>query len=248
MGSRGAAPEVNVPSFVVPDLEKIGTQVAPDRLELCARFLDLLLDENTRQNLTGITEPDEMWRRHVIDAFTLLPHLKDVAAGKRVVDVGSGGGVPGIPLAIARPDLRVTLVEATLKKARFLESALVALALDNVVVRAERAETVGREREHRQAYDVAICRALGPMRELLEYTLPLVKAGGFLLAMKGRDVAGELAESKTASKRLGGHAFTSMPAYPPSFEVATTIVRVDKAHPTPAAYPRRPGIPRKEPL
>ncbi len=239
---------MTVPAFVADQLARLNVVVESERLELCARFLELLLDENTRQNLTGITDVDESWKRHVIDSFTLLPLLKDVPEDARLVDVGAGGGMPGIPLAIARPDLRVTLVEATEKKARFLESALIALSLGNVKVRNERAETVGHESGHRQSHDVATCRALGRMRELLEYTLPLVKKGGVLLAMKGRDVAAEVAEAATAARRLGGGALEVLPAYPPSFDVGTTIVRVPKLHPTPNAYPRRPGLPRKEPL
>src|SRR6185295_8777940 len=130
--------------------------------------------------------------------------------------------------------------EATGKKARFLEAALVALALEHVQVRNERAETVGHEPPHRQQFAVAVSRALGPLRELLEYTLPFVKPGGVLLAMKGRDVAQELTEAATALKRLGGGNVEVIPAYPAGFGRETTIVKVKKVYSTPPDYPRRP--------
>ena len=153
-----------------------------------------------------------------------------------------------MPLAITLPALRFTLIEATGKKARFIERADDALGLANVRVVAQRAEDVGRAVQHRQQYDAAICRAVGPMRELLEYTLPLVKVSGFLLAMKGPSVEEELAQAGDALQTLGGGDVQLIDAYPDGFDIHTVIVGVVKARSTPKDYPRRPGVPRQDPL
>ena len=151
-----------------------------------------------------------------------------------------------MPLAIVLPALRFTLIEATGKKARFIEQA--AATLDNVNVVAQRAEDVGQDAHHRQQYDAAICRAVGPMRELLEYTLPLVKVGGILLAMKGPSVEDELELAGDALQTLGGGDVQLIDAYPDGFDIRTVIVGVVKARSTPKDYPRRPGVPRQDPL
>lgn len=233
-----------VPTFVHDDLQRLGFEIAPDVIDQLADYLDAMLDVNTRMNLTAIRDRDEAWRRHIIDSLTLLPGFEDVADGSLVVDVGAGGGLPGIPLAIALPHLQFTLVESTGKKATFLKS----LALPNVTVVNDRAEHVGQDPAHRQRYTIAICRAIGPMRELLEYTLPLLTIGGRLLAMKGPKAEAELRDAGDALAALGGGEVEVIEAYPASFELNTVIVAVVKDRPTPKTYPRRPGVPRQEPL
>lgn len=237
-----------VPDAVLQDLASLHLEVPEGELALLARYLDLLLEVNQRFNLTAIRDRDTAWRRHIVDSLTLLPVLAEVPAGASVVDVGSGGGLPGLPIAITRPDLWLTLVEATGKKARFLEQCARDLGLAHVKVVADRAETVGQSREHRQQYDVALCRAVGPMAELLEYTLPLVKVGGQLLAMKGPSVEGELEQASDAMDLLGAGELAIVPAYPESFNLDTVIVRIVKERPTPRTYPRLPGLPRQHPL
>jgi 16S rRNA (guanine527-N7)-methyltransferase len=157
-------------------------------------YLGRLLAMNERMNLTAITDPAEVWTRHALDALTLVPLLGDLKAGARVVDVGSGGGVPAIPLAIARPDLKVTLVEATQKKAAFLEAVAKALGLANVTVRAQRAELVGRA-DLRGLFDVATARAVGRIAMLAPLAAPLVKPGGRVLLIKGQRADEELEEA-----------------------------------------------------
>ena len=213
-----------------------------------AAYLDLLLDANTRVNLTAIKDRDEAWRRHIIDSLTLLPGFEPLAAGAKVIDVGSGGGLPGVPLAIALPEVQFTLLEATGKKARFLDDTARGLNLTNVRVINDRAESVGQNRTHREQYDVAVCRAIGPMRELLEYTLPLVKLGGRVLAMKGPKVEQELEAAADAMAVLGAGDVKVFDAYPEGFGVNTVIVSLIKEQPTPKQYPRLPGSPRHEPL
>ena len=238
-----------IPNFVHKAIDQLRVDVDAQMLRVMARFLDLLQKTNQQFNLTGIQDRDEMWRRHIIDSLTLLPWIEDSAGlPKKIIDVGTGGGVPGIPIAIARPDLRLTLLDATAKKTRFCQQCISDLGLAQVDVVNERAETIGQHPDHRQQYDAAACRALGPMRQLLEYTLPLVRTGGQVLAMKGPKAEAELAESADAMHLLGAGKLEVFDAYPPGFDKNTVIVVIHKASATPPQYPRPPGMPRQSPL
>jgi 16S rRNA (guanine527-N7)-methyltransferase len=176
------------------------------------------------------------------DSLVLLEHLGEA---HRLVDVGSGGGLPGLPLKIARPDLSLTLVEADQDKAAFLVSACAVLGLHDVEVVAKRAEEVGRDPLYREAFDVAVARALAPMPVLAELCLPLVRVGGRLLAQK--TAAEDVSDAGHAIEAMGGvlHAVVAAPS---AVRGAGTIVIVDKVRSTPAAYPRRPGVPERKPL
>ena len=238
----------SVPKFVVEDLVQLGIDLDDDAVAKSADYLDALLAANRQFNLTSIRDRDEAWRRHIIDSLTLLPGFNSLSQGGCVIDVGSGGGLPGIPLAIARSDLQVTLLEATRKKAQFLKQCVRELNLMNVKVVNDRAETVGHDKAHRQRYDVAVCRAIGPMSPLLECTLPFVKVQGYVLAMKGPRGQKELEAASDALAILGAGEIRVFDAYPESFALNTVIVSVQKARPTPRTYPRPPGMPRRAPL
>ena len=176
------------------------------------------------------------------DSLVLLEHLGEA---QKVVDVGSGGGLPGLPLKIARPDLSVTLVEADQDKAAFLVRACAVLGLRDVEVVARRAEEVGQDPLYREAFDVAVARALAPMPVLAELCLPLVRVGGRLLAQKtdSEDVSG----ASRAIAAMGG-LLNVVVAAPSALRGAGTVVIVDKLRSTPLAYPRRPGVPARKPL
>jgi 16S rRNA (guanine527-N7)-methyltransferase len=173
----------------------------------------------------------------VEDCLVLLDHLGDA---RSVVDVGSGGGMPGIPLKIARPDLRVVLLEVDRRRAAFLVHAAARLSLDIEVV-AERAETAGRG-PLRETFDAAVCRALAPMPVLAELCLPFVRVGGRLLAMKA-----QVEEAPAAIEELGGGPARFAPA-PSTARARGIVVVVPKLAPTPDRYPRRPGLPARRPL
>ena len=178
----------------------------------------------------------------IADSLVLLEHLGEAA---KVVDVGSGGGLPGLPLKIARPALSLTLVEADQAKAAFLVRACAALGLRDVEVLARRAEDVGRDPLYRESFDAAVARALAPMPVLAELCLPLVRVGGRLLAQK--TAREDLERATNAIETLGG-ALNRVVAAPSDARRAGTVVIVDKLRPTPARYPRRPGIPARKPL
>ena len=176
------------------------------------------------------------------DSLVLLDHLGEA---RRLVDVGSGGGLPGLALKITRPDLAVTLIEADKAKAAFLVQACAKLDLRDVEVLARRAEEVGRDGRYRESFDVAVARALAPMRVLAELCLPLVRVGGRLVAQK--TASEEVERAGRAIEAMGG-ALHRVAAAPSAARGAGTVVIVDKVRPTPPAYPRRPGVPARKPL
>ncbi len=220
----------------------MGIEFESNDLDRLGRYIDLLLECNQRFNLTAITDPQQAWTRHVLDSLTLVGLLASAEA-KRVMDVGSGGGLPGIPLAIVMPEVEFTLVEATGKKARFLQEAVDALGLSNVRIINDRAETLGQDHQaHRERYDVVLARAVGRLPVLLELTVPLARVGGLVLAMKGEQAQQEIAEAKPALHLLHAHVV----------DVRTTatgvIVVIEKQRKTPRVYPRSPGEPKRSPL
>jgi 16S rRNA (guanine527-N7)-methyltransferase len=176
------------------------------------------------------------------DCLVLLEHLGDA---RKVVDVGSGGGLPGLPLKIVRPDLELTLIEADQDKAAFLVHACARLGLDGVRVIARRAEDAGHDPLLRETFDVAVARALAPLPVLAELCLGLVRVGGTLLAQK-TDREGTGAAVK-AIEIMGGSLSAVHPS-PSGARLSGTVVVIDKIRPTPDAYPRRPGIPNRKPL
>lgn len=230
--------------------ELLALQITLDdsALQKLGRYLDRLLQANQQFNLTAIKDRDQAWRRHIIDSLTLLGGLEEMPAGSSLIDVGSGGGLPGIPLAIARPDLQVTLLESTGKKAAFLDRCAKELPLPNVQVLNTRAETAGHDGRYRQQFDLGVCRAVGPLREVMEYVMPLVKVNGRMLAMKGAKAEQELDEAADAIDLLGGGDLLLIEAYPPEHPVQGAIVSIVKERPTPEIYPRLPGVPRQSPL
>jgi 16S rRNA (guanine527-N7)-methyltransferase len=240
--------ETAIPAFVPEELKRLEIELDDARLAKLARYLELLLEVNEQFNLTAIRERDAAWRRHIIDSLTVLSGLEGMHGGTTLIDVGSGGGLPGVPIAIARPDVKVTLLEATGKKANFLQRCIDELPLPNARVVNDRAENAGQDKAHRQAYDAVVCRAIGPMREILEYTLPLLCVGGLLLAMKGPKAEQELSEAADALDVLGAGDLKVFEAYPEGSEQNTVIVSIIKERPTPREYPRKPGVPRQTPL
>ena len=178
----------------------------------------------------------------VEDSLVLLEHLGEA---HRLVDVGSGGGLPGLPLKIARPDLAITLIEADQAKAAFLVQACARLELEDVEVLARRAEEVGRDGGYRESFDVAVARALAPMPVLVELCLPLVKIGGRLLAQKTD--AEPIEHARHAIGLLGG-ALKSVSLAPSAVRRSGTVVTIAKVQGTPPDYPRRPGVPNRKPL
>jgi 16S rRNA (guanine527-N7)-methyltransferase len=216
-------------------------QALPGRQrELLGEYLDLFLHSAQLFNLTAIRDRAEAWNRHVIESVRLVPHL---GAGTSLLDVGSGGGLPGMVLAIARPDLAVTLLEATGKKARFLEQTAHTLKLENLTVLCDRAELLGAvDSPQRERFDIVTARAVAPLRVLLELTVPFTKVGGLVLAVKGEKAADELTAATNALREL--HVVHEQTIRQPT----ASLVLLRKRGTTPAKYPRRSGEPTRSPL
>jgi 16S rRNA (guanine527-N7)-methyltransferase len=223
---------------------RAGIPLADAQHARLAQYLDLLFAANERMNLTRITDRAAAEVQHVGDALTVLPFLP--AGPIALVDVGSGGGVPGIPLAIARPDARVMLVESTKKKAAFLKSVAGELGLGNVSVSEWRAEDVGHSNS-RETFDVAVARAVATLDWLAEWCLPLVKKGGRLLAMKGARAAEEVPAAAKAIKMLGGGPAVVHPVDLPGSE-HRVIVEVPKVMRTDKRLPRAATQAKGKPL
>ena len=199
--------------------------LSPEQLASLHRYLDLLLEANASMNLTRIVDRSVAEVQHIGDALTLLPFVP--AGPIRIADVGSGGGVPGIVLAIARPDAAVCLIESTQKKARFLQTATDELKLSNVEVLSERAEAAGRS-DRRETFNVVTARAVAVMDQLAQWCLPLVRTGGKLLAMKGQRVQEELPKARKTISFLGGGKVTIHPVQLPGVD-HHVIVEIHKA-------------------
>lgn len=224
--------------------------LSDDQVNSFEQYADLLLEWNQRINLTAITDRDEVFVRHFLDSLTLVPIIEDGfdLSSLRLIDVGSGGGLPGIALAIVRPQWHVTLLDSTRKKVDVLDTFIEELALDNVTAVWGRAEDLADEPAHREQYDVAAARAVAELRELAEYCLPFVRVGGVMFAPKGSDIGAEVAAAEHALEVLGGRLLDIVPVQVPTLNEDQTVVIVEKATPTPDKYPRRPGRPGKRPL
>lgn len=188
-----------VPADLDTRLDTLGVRLDAGAIEQIARFLGYLSAMNLQMNLTAVTEPAEMWTRHALDGVSILPALEPLTAGSRVADLGSGGGVPGILLAIARPDLSFTLVESTKKKAAFLEEVSRLLGLGNVEVVADRAESLIPARA--ASFSVVTARAVARLVELVPWAAPLVKPGGRMVFIKGERAEAELVEAEKVMRR-----------------------------------------------
>jgi 16S rRNA (guanine527-N7)-methyltransferase len=236
------------PSDFFDAAASLGVAFEPGDVERLGRFLALLLEGNARTNLTAITDPAQAWSRHILDALSLVPVLASIDPGPAagalsVIDIGSGGGVPALPLAIVMPEVRFTLVEATGKKVAFLSHVITTLGLTNARVLQDRAERLGQDHKtHRERYDAATARALGHLAVVAELCGPLVRPGGYVVAVKGAKAEQELAESAKALGIVGlRHAQTvSTPT--------GRLVLLEKTIRTPRMYPRKDGEPARLPL
>ncbi|MHB8644574.1 MAG: 16S rRNA (guanine(527)-N(7))-methyltransferase RsmG [Thermomicrobiales bacterium] len=235
----------------------LGLRLSAHDLNRFRQFGTMLLRENAHVNLTAITDPLDVQLRHFADSLSVVPAVDsyvrliggDVAmlSTVRVLDVGSGAGFPGIPLAIVRPRVAVTLLEATGKKVAFLRRVVDDLGLDNVTALTFRAEEAAHHPTLRGKMDIVLARAVARLPILLEYCLPFVRPDGFVLALKAGDLTDELREGRRAATMLGGTLGAVTPVPIPGLE-SHVLIRIDKTGETPATYPRRPGIPTKRPL
>ncbi|MBQ4617988.1 MAG: 16S rRNA (guanine(527)-N(7))-methyltransferase RsmG [Clostridia bacterium] len=228
----------------------LGVALSDAQLVQFDRYAELLCEWNEKMNLTGITDPYGIVIRHFTDSLTLCQYVKE---GATLIDVGTGAGFPAIPVAIARPDVTVTLLDSLKKRLTFLDAVVEALSLPCVTVHA-RAEDGGHSPDLRERFDVATARAVAALPTLCEYCVPFVKKGGVFVALKGPEVTEQLADAKRAAKVLGA-AFRAddamqIPVNPKADEevFSRRLVVFEKTAPTPKAYPRPAAKIAKKPL
>jgi 16S rRNA (guanine527-N7)-methyltransferase len=227
--------------------ELFGVHLTPTQVEQFERYGRELAAWNERINLTAIVEPEAVRVRHFLDSLSVV-QVARLYPGIRLIDVGTGAGFPGLPLAIAFPGVLLTLLEATGKKVAFLDHIVQLLDIKGVTTLHARAEDAGRMPRHRAAYDLVLARSVARLPSLVEYMLPLSKLGGRCIAMKGKTAASEAADSKGALSLLGGRVEKIEEIHLPGTAGAHYLVVIEKIAATPSAYPRKPGMPTKAPL
>ena len=215
-------------------LQQLGLSVNPQAVEKLLQFSDLLLEKNKVMNLTAVTDPKEVVTRHFLDCAALASHI---GSGKTVLDVGTGAGFPGIPLAILCPGTQFTLLDAQRKRIDFLKEVVEELSLSNVMPVHARAEEFAAL--HRASFDLAVSRAVADLRVLVELTLPMVKKGGAFYAMKAADCMDEVGSASQAFAILGAPAAELLRYIVPHDGVERVLVRLQKTGDTPDKYPRR---------
>lgn len=227
-------------------LTDVGVQITDAQFDKLAKYLQLLKDKNEDVNLTRITDNREAWIKHILDSLMAAPFFNK--PGLQVCDIGTGGGLPGIPLAILFPSANFTLVDATQKKILAVGEFAHELNLNNVRVVPSRIETLGRDPVHREYYDIVTARALAPLRVLLELGMPLIHPYGHLIAFKGSEYLQELSQARGAVETLRVEQPRILHYELPEGVGSRSIITVTKKTVTDMKYPRRDGRPSKSPL
>ena len=225
--------------------KKINIMLNDKQINQYYKYMNLLLEWNEKINLTAITKQDEIILKHFVDSMTVLKYLDNY---KSIIDVGTGAGFPGIPIAIMNEEKEITLMDSLNKRIKFLEDVKENLSLKNITTIHSRAEDLGQNKENREKYDVAVSRAVANLTTLVEYLLPFVRVGGICICMKGQDVKEEIESSKRAIELLGGKIKLVEDFYLPDSDMKRNIVVIEKIKTTKKMYPRKAGIPSKEPL
>lgn len=229
-------------------MEAWGFRFENNEAEALLRYA-VRMSDYREANIVGVRDPSRLMVDHVLDSLSCLL-CEPVRRATKLVDVGSGAGLPGIPLKVVRPELGLTLVESTGKKVRFLEGVVEGFSLRNAEIVNARAEEVGWDPAYRDEYDVATARALAPLPTLCEYCLPLVRKGGCLVAMKAAPDGKEIEAGRKAAKELGAEVsdFIEVEFVPELPAKHRFLVVINKVSDTPLEYPRRTGVPKKSPL
>jgi 16S rRNA (guanine527-N7)-methyltransferase len=227
--------------------ERLGVKLGEQELSQFQTYFEELIDWNKKMNLTSITDYEQVQTNHFLDALTIVLAWKPANSAK-VIDVGAGAGIPGIPLKIAFPQIQLTLLEATAKKAGFLSYIVEKLGLKEVDIVVGRAEDIAQKPQYREQFDVVLSRAVAELATLAELALPFSKIGGLVIAHKKGDIRDEVKRAEKAIEMLGGKLKKILPVTLPEFTDNRCLVLIEKVSPTPEKYPRRSGMPGKKPL
>lgn len=210
-------------------------------------YRDLLKEWNQKINITSIEDDEEIYLKHFIDSVLLL-NKDNVNENKEIIDVGTGGGFPGLPLKIINDNFKITLLDSLRKRIDFLKEVAKVLNLNDIKLIHGRAEDFGQSKEHRENYDICVSRAVAPLNVLSEYCIPFVKVGGYFAAYKSDNISQEIANSDNTIKKLGGKIKEIKEISIPGTDIIRKIVIIEKIESTESKYPRKAGKPSKEPL
>ena len=224
-------------------LEKLNIDRAEEKAISLKRYMEGVLSWNEKVNLTAITDREEFVQKHLIDSL-LCAETFAFTESSSICDVGTGGGFPGVPLAVCYPDKTFVLMDSLGKRVRIVQQLCDELGIENVTAIHGRAEDLARQEAYRDCFDLCVSRAVANMRVLCEYCMPFVRAGGYFIAYKGADCESEIGDAQNAIRLLGGEP----PQITPLPHLSHNLVVVRKKEPTPAAYPRKAGTPSKKPL
>ena len=231
----------------ISDLNTLNITLNDQQLSQFVNYFDLLVDWNSRMNLTSITEFDQVLKKHFVDSISLLSY-ESISSSSKIIDVGTGAGFPGIPLKILLPDTEIVLMDSLNKRITFLNEVISNLNLKNICAIHSRAEDLSRNNNHREAYDYCVSRAVANLSTLSEYCLPFVKLGGKFISYKSGDYDKELSDSKNAINILGGNILKVESFNLPDTDISRAFVFIVKVNKTTLKYPRKGALPKNKPL
>ena len=226
-------------------LEKLNLTLTEEQIEKFYNYMNLLIEWNKKINLTAIVEPKDIILKHFIDSLTIVKYIKE---GETIIDVGTGAGFPGIPLKIAREDLKITLADSLNKRINFLNEVINKLDLKNIETIHTRAEELGKNKKYREKFDIATSRAVANMSTLSEYLIPFIKVKGRCICMKSSDIDTELENAKKAINILGCKIESKDKFDLPNSDLGRSVIILRKVKNTPSKFPRKAGTPAKEPI
>lgn len=237
----------NTDSFI-KDLSELNINLEKRQLCQFLKYYELLVEWNSFMNLTAITEFDQVMKKHFVDSLSLIKAVDLKNAEYHVIDIGTGAGFPGIPLKIAFPNLKITLLDSLNKRVKFLNKVIEELDLKDIDTIHGRAEDYARDKNYRQSFDLCVSRAVANLSTLSEYCLPYVKKGGKFISYKSEKSSDEMDTAKNAIKILGGSILGQTEFYLPDSDIYRNLFIIGKTKETPMKYPRKAGLPSKEPL
>lgn len=228
-------------------LYELGINLSLKQREQFDKYYELLVEWNKVMNLTGITEYDEVNLKHFIDSLSVV-RVVDMKSVKRVIDVGTGAGFPGIPLKIAFPDTEILLLDSLNKRVKFLNEVITTLGLENITAIHGRAEDIAKNKSYREQFDLCVSRAVANLSTLCEYSLPFLWISGSFVSYKGEYSENEIKQAEKAVDILGGKISKIDRFKLPETDMGRSLIKIDKVKKTPGKYPRKAGLPAKEPI
>ncbi|MBS4534954.1 16S rRNA (guanine(527)-N(7))-methyltransferase RsmG [Clostridium sp. D2Q-14] len=232
---------------LIKGLSKLDINLKSQSIDDFIAYKELLKEWNEKINITAIKEDSEIDIKHFLDSLTILKtgYVKD---GLKIIDIGTGGGFPGIPIKIANKSTEVVLLDSLNKRIKFLHEVINEIGLNNIKAIHGRAEDYGKNEEYREQFDLAVSRAVAPLNVLLEYCIPFVKVGGYFIAMKGTQLNNEVEESEKSLKIMGGIIENRFDIKLPFSDIVHKLLVIKKIFKTPTKYPRKAGKPKQKPL